>query len=353
MSKILGLDIGGANTKYALVESTNNEIKLIQTGSDYFPFWKKHIEYTIYLRELKDKLEHSFGGISRVVFVTTAELADCFQTKEEGIVQIANFVMEVFSENGRPLIYDVEGNFIEAQEAKDHWLQVSASNWFASAQYLAKKYKDAILIDIGSTTTDIIPIFNNAVVAQGKTDIERLTSRELVYTGLLRTNVATILPKVKINLQEIPLSSELFATTGDVHLILGNISEKEFTVETTDGKDVSKINSLVRLARIVCADVNQLSEKELTSIAKQIEKRQFEILSEALNHVLENYYRNYEVKPQIILIGSAINALGIPLLRMNGIYDEIIVSDILSREELNVFSAFAIATLYIKEFNDK
>ena len=38
MSKILGLDIGGANTKFALVESTNNEIKLVQTGSDYFPF---------------------------------------------------------------------------------------------------------------------------------------------------------------------------------------------------------------------------------------------------------------------------------------------------------------------------
>jgi len=36
MVKILGLDIGGANTKHALIEVQNEKIELLSSSSDYF-----------------------------------------------------------------------------------------------------------------------------------------------------------------------------------------------------------------------------------------------------------------------------------------------------------------------------
>lgn len=69
--------------------------------------------------------------------------------------------------------------------------------------------EDCILVDIGSTTTDIIPIRNGSEAARGKYDIERLNTGELVYTGMLRTNVATIVDRVPIDDKWYRVSSEL------------------------------------------------------------------------------------------------------------------------------------------------
>ncbi len=66
-------------------------------------------------------------------------------------------------------------------------LTVAASNWVATALVVADEVPDAILIDMGSTTTDIIPIVGGVVRAIGLTDPDRLASGELVYTGALRT----------------------------------------------------------------------------------------------------------------------------------------------------------------------
>jgi len=147
----------------------------------------------------------------------------------------------------------------------------------------------------------------------------------------------------------VPLASELFATTGDVYLLLGLISEEEFTGETTDGKPVSKENAKARLAKIVCSDSNQLAHNDIMDIARQIKEKQFEKLSDALDHVLTRFRALYELNPEIILIGSGANTIGMSLLRMNGIYEQIIADDILDESSLNVFCAFAVAVLYSKE----
>ncbi|MFW9922683.1 MAG: hydantoinase/oxoprolinase family protein [Candidatus Thorarchaeota archaeon] len=347
MSIILGLDIGGANTKYVVI---NNEGKVISSGSEYFPIWKKLDDFPSYLKNIKDKITSESGRIDYVVFVTTAELADCFETKEEGIEKISTIVENVFDDClKKPYIYSTSGNFIPSYSASENWLQVSASNWFASAKFIGMKFPNAIFLDIGSTTTDIIPIYNNHIVAEGKTDLDRLSSYELVYTGALRTNVSTIIQRIKLFNKQIPVASELFATTGDVYVILGIINENEFTVETADGKSTNIISAKTRLARIVCADTNQLSDNEIKQIAIQIKNKQIEQLSEAFNKVLSRYHESYHLNPEIVLAGSGAKTLGIMLLRENGIYNQILIDDVISEDISSILPAYAAAYLFTRE----
>ncbi|NHJ39982.1 MAG: hypothetical protein FK731_08110 [Asgard group archaeon] len=352
MVKILGLDIGGANTKYALIEKKLNSTELLTTGTRYFPIWKNYFDFQNFLLELKKSIQTKFGEIQYVAFVTTAELADCFLTKKEGITKICDDVSQVFlseSKNNIPFILDVNGNFIPTNKASNKWLEVSATNWYASAEYLAMKFPNVIVLDIGSTTTDIIPIYNHKVVAQGKNDLERLISNELVYTGLLRTNVATIVHKIELKSKLIPVSSEVFATTGDVYFILDEISKKDFSVETADGKPVTKKNSYARLARVICADLNQLTKKEIIEIANQIKNKQIEMVSQAFMQVKQNYLKKYDCNPEIILIGLGSKTLASKVLHNLDIKDEISINDILNEEALNCFSAFAVAHLFIQK----
>src|SRR4030066_2220133 len=117
---------------------------------------------------------------------------------------------------------------------------------------------NCIIIDIGSTTTSIIPIVEKAIMAEGKTDLEKLVNGELVYTGSLRTNVATTINTIPTSKGVAQVSSELFAQSADVHLILGNITEKEYTVETAEGKEKTRNAALDRLAPGGCAGTQEL-----------------------------------------------------------------------------------------------
>jgi probable H4MPT-linked C1 transfer pathway protein len=145
--------------------------------------------------------------------------------------------------------------------------------------------KTCVAVDVGSTSTSIIPVVDGRVSAAGKTDLEKLMVGELVYTGSLRTNVAAIVGSVPLRGGTARVSSELFAQSGDVHLVLGNIAEGEYTTETADGRGRTRREALARLARVVCADLEMLSEEEIMQIAKYVRDRQVEQVVEGLSQV--------------------------------------------------------------------
>jgi probable H4MPT-linked C1 transfer pathway protein len=143
------------------------------------------------------------------------------------------------------------------------------------------------MLDVGSTTTSIIPVVNGQVAAEGKTDLEKLQNGELVYSGSLRTNVAVIVDAVPVQGRMTRVSSELFAQSGDVHLILDNIRPEDYTAETCDGRGKTEKAAMARLARVVCADTDMLTEQEIVAIAKFVYGRQVEQIAEGLNLVFE------------------------------------------------------------------
>ena len=295
---ILALDVGGANIKAAVVK-VGVPHTLLGAYTYYFPIWKLGKEK---LGDALDKVNRLLGLRCNVVGLTmTAELSDAYQTKREGVEHIVDTVQKVYQ--GKPIyVLNTDCSFFDPEASVKAPLEVAGANWVATAWLAGKLLNNCIMIDVGSTTTDIIPVLRGRVAAKGKTDLERLQNSELVYTGALRTNLAALTRRVPVNGVSTPVSAEYFASTGDVHLILKHISEDEFTVETADGRGKSVDEAYARLARIVCADVEMLSKEALDKIARYLYTVQLKQITDALKKVLSKLEaRDIEVKSCLTL----------------------------------------------------
>lgn len=280
--KILGLDIGGANVKAGLIEVSNRNISECRSQVKYFPLWKDGKEkLSTIIQELYMDIVNS-DKIDALGITITAEVSDVFKTKQEGIEYILRTIEKQNILN--PQVIDYNGDFISIDQAIDDYLTVSSANWAASSKILSKIFQDCILMDIGSSTTDIIPVIKNKVVSD-KTDIERLSSGELVYTGILRNSIPSIVHKIPLKDKMTEIASERFSLSGDIHLILGNISEEEYSTETADGRGKSREECLSRLARILCTDSDLIEEPELVRIAEYIYRKQIQKVVECLSKV--------------------------------------------------------------------
>jgi (4-(4-[2-(gamma-L-glutamylamino)ethyl]phenoxymethyl)furan-2-yl)methanamine synthase len=316
---ILGLDIGGANTKAA---SSDGHF----TYSTYLPLWKG-CDIAGTLREIKRKA----GSVDAAGVTVTGELADCFTSKKEGIEHIAAEVKKAFPE---AVFYGSDGNFHSC--ADDHRL-LSAANWSASAYFIGSIHKNIIFLDTGSTTTDIIPVVDGEPAA-GITDFERLSRGELIYAGALRTNVAALLHKVELRGKPVRTSSELFAITGDVNLLLGRIAEEDYRCDAPDSAEKTGRGAAIRLARVVCCDLDELRPEEPAEIARQAYRRQLDDLKEGILEVSEKHgiQRAAVCGMGDFIAMDALAELGIPFTRIAAEYGAPI-----SR----VFPAYATAKL--------
>jgi probable H4MPT-linked C1 transfer pathway protein len=284
MVNVLGLDIGGANTKASFLKIKNGQVQEHKTVLQYFPVWKnsKSMLSTV-LQNIKQTLVGT-AELDAVAVTITAERSDAYQTKKEGINHVLDCVCQVFGES-KVSVLDVDANLLSVRQARTSPLQVSSANWAATGWMVSRLFQNCIAIDVGSTTTSIIPVVDGNVVALGKTDLEKLQNGELVYSGSLRTNVAAVVYCIPVRGVMTHVSSELFAQTGDVHLILGNITEQDYTAETVDGRGKTEKEAQARLARVVCADTDILSVQEIVEMAQYVYNKQVEQISNGLNQV--------------------------------------------------------------------
>jgi probable H4MPT-linked C1 transfer pathway protein len=284
---VIGWDIGGANTKAALLHTENGCVKELRTTMEYFPVWKNPAKLTKVLSKLKERMSAG-ARLDGVGLTMTAELSDAYQTKREGVNHILACSAQVFTD--LPVfVLGVDTKLLSLCAARSEPLSVAAANWVATGWLVAQCVKTCVIVDVGSTSTSIIPVIDGGVSAAGKTDLEKLMVGELVYTGSLRTNVAATVSAVPLRGGVARLASELFAQSGDVHLVLGNISEKEYTTETADDRGKSRGEALARLARVVCADMDMLAEAEVVQIAKYVYERQVEQVAEGLSQVYARF----------------------------------------------------------------
>jgi (4-(4-[2-(gamma-L-glutamylamino)ethyl]phenoxymethyl)furan-2-yl)methanamine synthase len=277
---ILGWDIGGANIKLARIHADGRWPPTVLEHA--FPLWREFDRLPSVLAELADRV-----GCAPVMAVTmTAELADCFATKRDGV----GFVIGAF-ETAFPgstiRVYGVDGRFRSADEARDQPYEVAAANWMASAALVARGNPDALFLDVGSTTADIIPIVGGRVAAEGCTDTVRLRSGELVYTGCLRTPVCAIVRSVPVHGGKCGVAAEHFAIAADVHRWLGQIDDAAYTCETPDGRGRSRAEAGARLARMVCADLETLGENDLSAIARHVANAQTQQIADGIRQVMQ------------------------------------------------------------------
>ncbi len=299
---VLGLDIGGANIKAAFAKTQKGEVAEFFTALEYFPFWKRN---PAVLRETLLALGRRVGGseaLDCVAVTMTAELSDVYRTKREGVNCILDSVCKVFAET-HVFVLDVCAELRSVDSARQEPLAVASANWAATGWLAAQRLAECVVVDVGSTTTSIIPVRAGKIAAKGKNDLEKLINGELVYTGSLRTNIAAIVSSVPVRGSMARVSSELFAQSGDVHLLLGNITTEEYTTDTADGKGKTRGDALVRMAHLVCADVEMLSEKEILEIAAYIYEKQVAQIAEGLSQVYERLGSGVRKKVPMVLTG--------------------------------------------------
>jgi probable H4MPT-linked C1 transfer pathway protein len=288
---IVGIDIGGANTKAALIVFNNGLIVRSFSIIEYFPFWEKSIkQIPEMLFNIRDNLFQKAGvensEISYFAIAITAELSDAFQTKREGINVITKALSQVFDEE-KLFFISTNGHFIKIDDVFQDFSQICAANWVSTALFLGEYAKDGILIDSGSTTIDLIPVINGTPSTQGRSDLGRLSHHELIYTGGLRATIPSITHFVPIDNGLIRISFEKFALISDVHLILNNISEREYFNDTADNRSKSMKDCYARLSRIICADLESVSNDQLFNIANYIYQKQLKLISSEIKLFLE------------------------------------------------------------------
>ena len=309
----VGLDIGGANTKAAVVDGDGR----VRIASEPFEVWRRPDALAGAVASVVGRL-----GVegAPVALTTTAELVDAFGTKREGVLHVLDAARSALA--GRDLrVMTTDGELIAFEEARAAPLRCAAANWMATALLIARSSPDAILVDCGGTTTDVIPIAGGSVLARGRTDVERLLCGELVYTGALRTNVAAIVSHVPIGGQRCPVSSELFAISADAHLLRGSLTPEECTCTFPDGRGASLPEARARLARVVCADPEQLGEGDIEAIAAAVEEAQIAAIAGALGRVaapLPDGVGVIAVGAGAFLARAAVARTGLPLQREQG-----------------------------------
>ena len=312
----LVIDIGGANLKVA----SEDGWEII-----YFPMWKRVEELEDTLRDIAEKYSANRAGV-----VMTAELSDVFGSKEEGVRFIGEICRRVFEDVS---FLDVSGRL---SRTLDEPAKFAASNWVASATFLLREgYRNFLFVDIGSTTTDIIPVTDR--IEATKADFERLKRREMIYVGILRTPVFYILKEF----DSATLCPEFFAITADVFIATGDITEDDYTCETPDGKGRDEISCLKRLARTICCDLEEIGINKAKQLALEAKKAMKDLLKYALRKKTEDYGIGGVFTCGIgeFLIGEICNEIGVEFISLSG----------LCGEYSKLFPAFAMLKLVQKD----
>jgi hypothetical protein len=299
--KVLTFDIGGANTKRLSADFDTGEVK---SEILYFPFWQKKEEFGAFLRYLVEDCD-------RVGITMTAELCDVFSTKEEGARYIVEICEDVFE---GPMYLSLERKLLKADDVENH-LELAAANWLASTYYLEKEFSQGLLLDCGSTTTDIIPFKRGGEYP--RSDLERLKSGQLLYTGILRTPVSAIVSEVLLDGEMVPISSEYFAITADIYNVLGLLDEEGYSCDTPDGMGKSRSESVQRISKLLCADFEEIREGAITDICEYVHDTQVERLASLLQRHEEE--RAYICGTGIILAEEACQRAGLEAIDLSAI----------------------------------
>jgi probable H4MPT-linked C1 transfer pathway protein len=349
--KVLGLDIGGANTKATYIRTKDESVKELRTSMEYFPIWKDKEQLPKILEKLKRTVTDS-AVLDGVGVTITAELSDAYMSKKEGISHVLDCITEVFGD-APTFVLDVEAKLLTVKDARREPLKVASANWAATGWMVSQLTKNCVVVDVGSTTTSIIPVINGNVAAEGRTDLEKLQNGELVYSGSLRTNVATIVEGIPVRGTMTRVSSELFAQSSDVHLILGNIGEEDYNAETCDGRGKTRREAMARLARVVCADIYMLTEEEIVAMAKFVYERQVEQIAGGLKQVYKRIKPSFQGENVAVVTGLGRNFLAKKAAEKAGFKQIVDMKELVGAEAAVVSPSVGVALMVASRLEGK
>ena len=289
MSKTIGWDIGGAHLKMVALDESGAVLQVLQLPC---PLWKglNHLESA--MNDALQANNHKASGACHAITMT-GELVDLFENRQQGVVEIANLAAKLLGKD--TLFYAANAGFVRLERVSEIWASIASTNWHASASALAMHVSDALLVDIGSTTTDIIAIEAGKVKSTALSDASRMADDSLVYSGVVRTPVMALAQKIAFEGAQVNVAAEYFATMADVYRLTDELLLEFDQAETADGKGKTALESARRLARMLGHDAENKplqTWKTLAATCKTLHMQQ--IKTAILKHL----------KPSMTIIGA-------------------------------------------------
>lgn len=343
---IIGWDIGGAHLKAVLLDNKGEIMQVLQLPCQ---LWLGLDRLEIAINNALQTFKIGRAEVSHGVTMT-GELVDLFVNRHQGVVEISKLTAKLLGKD--TLFYAAQNSdshdFVTLERVSELTSHIASTNWHASASALAMHVSNALLIDVGSTTTDIIAIEGGKVVHLGLSDASRMLSDSLVYTGVVRTPVMALAQKLPFENVEINVAAEYFATMADVYRLTGELLPNDDMAETADGKSKTELESAQRLARMVGHDVHDKSIETWINLANTCKTLQMNQIKKAvLKHL----------KPNMAIIGAGAGSFLVKQLArdLDRAYNPISMRlaehiNLKLKHDLDVcFPAYAVAKLALRQ----
>jgi probable H4MPT-linked C1 transfer pathway protein len=274
---IVGWDVGGAHLKAALVQHGEvNDVMQVPCT-----LWQG-IE-TIDAAVASVYARWPQARLLRNAVTMTGEMVDLFPDRAAGVGALVQHLAGVL---GPHTWFFGAAGWLRAAEAVNEWHQVASANWFAAAAWVARRMDEALLIDVGSTTTDVIPLRHGSVMARGKNDAARLQTGELVYQGVVRTPLCALAQRVRFRNAECNVMNEWFATSADVYRLTNELDASFDQHDTADHRGKDRTATCARLARLIGRDAGDASEADWLDLARTFRGAQVRLIEENVARVL-------------------------------------------------------------------
>jgi (4-(4-[2-(gamma-L-glutamylamino)ethyl]phenoxymethyl)furan-2-yl)methanamine synthase len=273
-----GLDVGGAHLKVALVQDG----RTIAAEQFRCRLWMGMEKLDTALKKAAPLLSRA----SRHAITMTGELSDRFPDRKTGVITLVARMVREFGPDAQ--FWMGSRGFGSAADAMKHTSDVGSTNFLATAELVARRYANALLIDFGSTTADIIPIIGSKPTPRGLTDAERQVTGELVYTGYTRTAIMGVTNRAPFKGQWVSLTREYLATMADVRRILNMLPDGVDLHATADDRGKSVPESVGRFARMLGCDASDGSLDDWHVTAAFVREEQLRSIADGASLVLSH-----------------------------------------------------------------
>ena len=276
MASVMGWDLGGANLKLARIVGGRAE----HVAQIPCPLRQDVSKFDAALQQALPLCPpHAAHAVTM-----TGELSDVFPDRAEGVAYLVDLMRN--ATDGEALFYGAKSGLLDCIRAVERAFDVASANWHASAELIAQMLPDALLVDAGTTTTDLVPLKDGAVAVRGYSDGERLAESELVYTGVVRTPVMAVARTAPFKGRVQRLAAERFATMADVWRLVGELPHDADPYPAPDLAGKSIEASAARLARMLGRDADEAGLLAFADLARHFADCQVAEIEEAARTVL-------------------------------------------------------------------
>lgn len=279
---VIGWDVGGAHLKACWLHGG----RVRDVAQWACPLWQGLAHLEAALAQARARWPQAMDRAVHAVTMS-GEMVDLFADRADGVHRISQTLVACLP--GPVHLYAGPQHWVAPAQAAAHWPAIASANWRACAQHTAARLGRGLLIDIGSTTTDVIAFDQGRVLGDSLSDRDRLASGELVYQGVVRTPLCALAPRTVFQGQTLNVMNEWFATTADVYRLTGELDPAHDQQPTADGADKSLPATRARLARLVGCDAQDGSDADWLAFAHTWRAAQCDEIAGQVRRVLDRH----------------------------------------------------------------